>query len=48
MLNDSSQASMLRSLQTESVSQMANFASKDVAEAMAAFLEKRPPNFTGA
>ena len=34
-------------LEAEGLAQTVNFSTKDTAEAIAAFLQKRPPNFTG-
>jgi enoyl-CoA hydratase/carnithine racemase len=38
---------MADALEFEDTAQAMNFASKDTAEAMAAFLQKRDPKFTG-
>jgi enoyl-CoA hydratase/carnithine racemase len=39
--------SMAEALEFEDTAQAMNFASKDTAEAMVAFLQKREPKFTG-
>ncbi|HEV2311207.1 MAG TPA: hypothetical protein VGU73_11855 [Acidimicrobiia bacterium] len=46
-LNQSFSVSMAEALEFEDLAQAANFGSKDTAEAMAAFLERRDPRFTG-
>jgi 2-(1,2-epoxy-1,2-dihydrophenyl)acetyl-CoA isomerase len=46
-LNDSLQLTMAQALDAEAAAQVANFATTDAAEAYRAFLEKRPPVFTG-
>jgi len=46
-LNQSFSVSMAEALEFEDLTQAANFGSKDTAEAMAAFLERRDPRFTG-
>ena len=46
-LNQSFSVSMAEALEFEDVAQAANFGSRDTAEAMAAFLERRDPRFTG-
>ena len=46
-LNQSFSVSMAEALEFEDLVQAANFGSKDTAEAMAAFLERRDPHFTG-
>lgn len=46
-LNQSFSVSMSEALESESIAQTAMFASRDTAEAMRAFTEKREPNFTG-
>jgi enoyl-CoA hydratase/carnithine racemase len=47
LLNQSFSVSMADALEFEDVSQAMNFSSKDTAEAMLAFIQKRDPNFTG-
>jgi enoyl-CoA hydratase/carnithine racemase len=47
MLNQSLSVSMAEALEFEDVAQVMNFQSADTAEAVAAFVEKRPPTFTG-
>jgi enoyl-CoA hydratase/carnithine racemase len=47
LLNQSFSVSMAEALEFEDTAQAMNFASKDTAEAMAAFLQKRDPKFTG-
>lgn len=47
MLNHSFMTSMDQALEDEARSQTANFATADFSEAMAAFVEKRPPVFKG-
>jgi 2-(1,2-epoxy-1,2-dihydrophenyl)acetyl-CoA isomerase len=47
MLNDSFDVTLQQALEEEGAAQVANFATRDVVEAMAAFLEKREPRFTG-
>jgi enoyl-CoA hydratase/carnithine racemase len=47
LLNQSFQVSMADALEFEDTAQSMNFASKDTAEAMVAFLQKREPKFTG-
>jgi len=46
-LNNSSSMSMAEALEYEAVAQVVNFGSKDTAEAILAFIEKRDANFTG-
>ena len=46
-LNQSYSVSMSDALEFEGVAQSLAFGSKDTAEAMAAFIERRDPNFTG-
>lgn len=47
LLNQSLSLSMAEALENEDVAQSLAFSSKDTAEAMAAFLQKRDPKFTG-
>ena len=47
MLNNSSNVTLEQALEDEGQAQALNFATKDTAEAMAAFLEKRDPRFIG-
>jgi len=47
LLNQSFSVSMSEALEFEDVAQTLNFQSRDTAEAMQAFVEKREPNFTG-
>jgi 2-(1,2-epoxy-1,2-dihydrophenyl)acetyl-CoA isomerase len=47
LLNQSSEMSLVQALDEEGRCQVLNFATADTAEALAAFLEKRPPHFTG-
>lgn len=47
LLNQSLSVSMADALEFEDVAQIMNFQSADTAEAVAAFVEKRPPTFTG-
>ena len=47
LLNQSFSVSMAEALEFEDTAQTMNFSSNDTAEAMAAFLQKREPNFTG-
>jgi len=47
LLNQSFSVSMAQALEFEDTAQAMNFASKDTAEAMVAFLQKREPKFTG-
>jgi enoyl-CoA hydratase/carnithine racemase len=47
LLNQSFSVSMAEALEFEDTAQAMNFASKDTAEAMLAFLQKREPTFTG-
>ena len=46
-LNQSLSVSMGDALEFEDVAQAANFGSRDTAEALTAFLERRDPQFTG-
>ena len=47
MLNNSAHVTLEQALDDEGASQTVNFGTKDTAEAMSAFLEKRPPKFAG-
>jgi 2-(1,2-epoxy-1,2-dihydrophenyl)acetyl-CoA isomerase len=47
LLNDGAVMSLDQALEAEGMAQTVNFGTADTAEAMAAFLEKRDPNFTG-
>jgi 2-(1,2-epoxy-1,2-dihydrophenyl)acetyl-CoA isomerase len=47
LLNQSLSVSMADALEFEDVAQVLNFQSADTAEAVAAFVQKRPPSFTG-
>ena len=47
MLNNSAHVTLEEALDDEGAAQTVNFGTKDTAEAMSAFLEKRPPNFSG-
>jgi 2-(1,2-epoxy-1,2-dihydrophenyl)acetyl-CoA isomerase len=47
LLNQSFSVSMAEALEFEDVAQALNFSSTDTAEAMAAFVQKRDPKFTG-
>jgi 2-(1,2-epoxy-1,2-dihydrophenyl)acetyl-CoA isomerase len=47
LLNQSLSVSMADALEFEDIAQVLNFQSGDTAEAVAAFVQKRPPNFTG-
>ncbi len=47
LLNQSLFVSMADALEFEDVAQVLNFQSADTAEAVAAFVQKRPPEFTG-
>ncbi|HEX6310451.1 MAG TPA: enoyl-CoA hydratase-related protein [Acidimicrobiia bacterium] len=47
LLNQSFSVSMADAVEFEDVAQAMNFSSKDTAEAMLAFMQKRDPNFTG-
>jgi enoyl-CoA hydratase/carnithine racemase len=47
MLENSTTSSLLQALEAEAVAQNVNLGTKDMAEAMRAFAEKRPPEFRG-
>ncbi|HEX4082832.1 MAG TPA: enoyl-CoA hydratase [Acidimicrobiales bacterium] len=47
LLNDALSSSMAEALEDEARCQAVNFGSRDTAEAMAAFVEKREPRFSG-
>jgi enoyl-CoA hydratase/carnithine racemase len=47
MLNASAGMSMLDAVEREAVAQSLNFTTEDTAEAMLAFIQKRPPEFKG-
>ncbi|MCU1360679.1 MAG: putative enoyl-CoA hydratase [Ilumatobacteraceae bacterium] len=47
MLNNSAHVTLEEALDDEGLSQTVNFGTKDTAEAMSAFLEKRAPKFSG-
>jgi enoyl-CoA hydratase/carnithine racemase len=47
LLNDSLSMSLDQALEAEGMAQTVNFGTADTAEAMAAFLEKRDPKFSG-
>jgi len=47
LLNEGVHASLTDALEAEAQAQAANFGTRDTAEAMAAFVEKRPPTFEG-
>ncbi len=47
MLNNALMVSMDQALEDEARSQSVNFATKDFGEAIAAFVGKRDPDFTG-
>ncbi|HUR49053.1 MAG TPA: enoyl-CoA hydratase [Acidimicrobiales bacterium] len=47
MLNNASTSTLGESLEAEALSQVVNFKTEDLGEAMRAFAEKRPPNFRG-
>jgi 2-(1,2-epoxy-1,2-dihydrophenyl)acetyl-CoA isomerase len=47
LLNQSSAVSLAQALEAEALAQNVNFQSKDTAEAMIAFVQKREPKFEG-
>lgn len=47
MLNNSAHVTLEEALDDEGAAQTVNFGTKDTAEAMSAFIEKRSPNFSG-
>jgi 2-(1,2-epoxy-1,2-dihydrophenyl)acetyl-CoA isomerase len=47
MLGNATTSSLLQALEAEAVAQNVNLGTKDMAEAMRAFAEKRPPEFRG-
>jgi 2-(1,2-epoxy-1,2-dihydrophenyl)acetyl-CoA isomerase len=47
MLDNAAASSLAHAIETEAIAQNVNLASKDMAEAFAAFREKRTPRFTG-
>jgi 2-(1,2-epoxy-1,2-dihydrophenyl)acetyl-CoA isomerase len=47
MLDHASTASLVQALETEAIAQNVNLNTKDMAEAMLAYAEKRPPEFHG-
>ncbi len=47
LLNNGAQVTMAQALEDEARSQTVNFATADTAEAMRAFVERRPPRFEG-
>ncbi len=47
LLDRSSTSSLAESLEAEAAAQVVNFGTKDTAEAIAAFIQKREPRFTG-
>ncbi len=48
LLNVSMETSLPQALEAEAQAQNVNFSSKDTAEAMMAFVQKRDPKFTGS
>lgn len=48
MLNDSFTSTFADALELEALSQVVNFGTEDIGEAMRAFSEKRPPKFKGS
>jgi 2-(1,2-epoxy-1,2-dihydrophenyl)acetyl-CoA isomerase len=47
MLNNAMNVTLEQALEDEGAAQALNFGTKDTAEAMTAFLEKRVPRFSG-
>ena len=47
LLNNSANVTLEEALDDESAAQVINFGTKDIVEAMSAFIEKREPRFTG-
>jgi enoyl-CoA hydratase/carnithine racemase len=47
MLDNAANASLIQALETEAIAQNVNLGTSDMAEAMRAFAEKRPPVFHG-
>ena len=47
LLNHGVESSMSQALEAEATAQVANFGSEDTREAGLAWIEKRPPNFSG-
>jgi 2-(1,2-epoxy-1,2-dihydrophenyl)acetyl-CoA isomerase len=47
MLDNAAHSSLVHALETEAIAQNVNLGTKDMAEAMVAFAEKRPPIFQG-
>jgi len=47
MLNSSGGSTMAEALEREAQSQVINFGTEDIGEAMRAFVEKRPARFQG-
>ena len=47
LLNQSSQVTLAQALEAEAQAQAVNFGTRDTAEAMTAFMERREPRFEG-
>jgi len=47
LLDNSASASLAQALEAEGTAQAVNFGTEDLSEALAAFVEKRPPDFRG-
>ena len=47
MLDNAATSSLLQSLETEAIAQNVNLNTRDMAEAMTAYAQKRPPEFRG-